>query len=103
MPDLIPDQLFRYLPAHRVLICLRCQYAVQPGAIARYLKEIHRIHRARRRPFLEYVSRFQLAALEDVVLPDATQFPVPFLPVQDGFACRFDDGGLDISASWRSA
>ena len=85
-----PSQLLRYLPAHQVLICLQCQYAIQPGAISRHLKEIHLLQHAQRQLFLEYASQFELAQPNEVRLPDDTQFPVPFLPVQNGLACRFN-------------
>ncbi|KAL4879189.1 hypothetical protein BJY04DRAFT_220309 [Aspergillus karnatakaensis] len=84
-----PETLFRYLPAHRVLICHPCQYAVQPRAVIRHLNEIHRLNHAQRKPFLDYASQFPLAAPQDAVLPNETQFPVPFLPVLNGVACQF--------------
>lgn len=84
-----PSQLLHYLPTYRVLICLRCNYAIQPGAVARHLKEIHHLHHLSRRPFVDYASGFKLSQPSDVVLPDGTQFPVPLLPVQNGLACSF--------------
>ncbi|CAG8904544.1 unnamed protein product [Penicillium egyptiacum] len=84
-----PSQLLHYLPTYRVLICLRCSYAIQPGAVARHLKEIHHLHHLSRRPFVDYASGFELSQPSDVVLPDETQFPVPLLPVQNGLACSF--------------
>lgn len=88
-----PVQLLRYLPAHRVLICLHCHYAIQPGAIVRHLKEIHHLKRLRRRAFVEYASQFELADLDSIILPDETQFPVDSLPIHDGLACRFEGCG----------
>ncbi|KAJ9251976.1 transcriptional regulator family: Fungal Specific TF [Paecilomyces variotii] len=88
-PDLAPDNLFRYLPLHRVLICLPCQHAVQPSAVMRHLKEIHHLNHAQRKPFMEYASKFAIAGPQDVVPPDESHFPVPFLPVLNGLSCRF--------------
>lgn len=85
-----PVQLLRYLPVHRVLICLHCHYAIQPGAIVRHLKEIHHLKRLRRRAFVEYASQFELADIDSIILPDETQFPVDSLPLHDGLACRFE-------------
>ncbi|EAW06578.1 uncharacterized protein ACLA_082690 [Aspergillus clavatus NRRL 1] len=85
-----PSQLLHYLPTYQVLICLRCRYAIQPGAVVRHLKEIHYVHRSARQAFVEYASEFELAQPNDVVLPDEAQFPVPLLPVQDGIACCFE-------------
>ncbi|KAJ5783894.1 transcriptional regulator family: Fungal Specific TF [Penicillium psychrosexuale] len=86
---LTPPELLHYLPTYRVLICRRCSYAIQPGAVARHLKEIHHLHHSSRRAFIDYASRFELTQPNDVVLPDETQFPVPLLPVQNGLACSF--------------
>lgn len=88
-----PAELLRYLPAHKVVICRTCQYAVQPHAIPRHLKDIHHIHRGRRRPFMQYVSRLELGKPEDVIESKITQFPVPLLPVQDGLRCRSEGCG----------
>lgn len=88
-----PFQLLRYLPVHRVLICLHCRYAIQPGAIVRHLKEIHHLKRLRRRAFVEYASQFKLADIDSIILPDETQFPVDSLPIHDGLACRFEGCG----------
>ncbi|OJJ43664.1 hypothetical protein ASPZODRAFT_136116 [Penicilliopsis zonata CBS 506.65] len=84
-----PQDLLKYLPDHRVLVCMQCRYAIQPNAVARHLKEIHHIHRGDRRPFVEYAGQFDLADPAKVVYPDLTQFPVPVLPVENGVACRF--------------
>ncbi|KAJ5598043.1 transcriptional regulator family: Fungal Specific TF [Penicillium hordei] len=89
----VPVQLLRYIPVHRVLICLHCRYAIQPGAIVRHLKEIHHLKRLRRRAFVEYASQFELADIGSIILPDETQFPVDSLPILDGLACRFEGCG----------
>ncbi|KGO73178.1 Protein of unknown function DUF3505 [Penicillium italicum] len=85
-----PSDLLQYLPTYQVLICLRCRYAIQPGAVGRHLKEIHEFHRSSRQAFIKYASEFKLAQPNDVVSPDADQFPVPLLPVQGGMACCHD-------------
>ncbi|PYI26452.1 hypothetical protein BP00DRAFT_439969 [Aspergillus indologenus CBS 114.80] len=96
-----PSQLLSYLSTYKVLVCLRCRYAIQPGAIARHLKEIHRLHRATRRTFVAFASELELAQPHDVVLPDESQFPVPFLPIQEGLACRFEYCGYLCASSKR--
>jgi hypothetical protein len=63
--DIKPFELLRYLPTYRVVVCGTCQYAVQPKAIARHLKDIHHIHRGRRRPFMKYVSELRLDEVEE--------------------------------------
>ncbi|KAG0649822.1 Orsellinic acid biosynthesis cluster [Hyphodiscus hymeniophilus] len=85
-PD--PAELFRYLPSYKVVVCVTCQYAVQPHAIPRHLKDIHHIHRGRRRPFMQYISKLELGDPEDVIESKIYEFPVPIIPVQDGLACQ---------------
>ena len=87
-----PDQLLLHDPKYTVLICRECRYAIQPTGIARHLKEIHKIHRSRRRPYMDYVSRFQLADPQDVLKAQVAEFPVQYLPVLDGLRCRGADG-----------
>ncbi|RAK71703.1 uncharacterized protein BO72DRAFT_473050 [Aspergillus fijiensis CBS 313.89] len=96
-----PSQLLSYLPTYRVLVCLRCRYAIQPGAIARHLKEIHYLSRATRRTFVAFAAEFELAQPQDIVLPDESQFPVPFLSIQEGLACRFERCGYLCATSKR--
>ncbi|KAH8597516.1 hypothetical protein B0O99DRAFT_592669 [Bisporella sp. PMI_857] len=81
------SQLLKYLSTHRVLICKECRYAIQPSAISRHLKELHRIYRSDRQEFMEYAQSLDLADPGDVVLPKPHEAPVPFLPTQSGFAC----------------
>ncbi|KAK9351547.1 hypothetical protein V1523DRAFT_398221 [Lipomyces doorenjongii] len=83
-----PTQLLHYLPSFQVVVCTSCRYAIQPNAISRHLKEIHHIYRSRRRPFIEYVSSLPLKEPQDVILPKAHEFPVPYLPVEQGFMCE---------------
>lgn len=82
-----PPQLLKYVPAHRILICMACQYALQPLAISRHLKDYHQIRRGTRRPFMRYVASFDLQEPENVAIPSTLEDPVPFLPVVNGFAC----------------
>ncbi|KAH9222172.1 hypothetical protein DL95DRAFT_286434 [Leptodontidium sp. 2 PMI_412] len=91
-PDPLPSQLLHYLPGHKALICSTCHYAIQPTAISRHLKDIHQIHRARRRPFMSYVSTLDLAPPEQVIdlQTKLKIFPVPGLPVVEGLMCRYE-------------
>ncbi|KAL4867802.1 hypothetical protein BDV12DRAFT_209519, partial [Aspergillus spectabilis] len=87
--DLAPAELLKYLPDYEVVICTACSYAVQPKAVSRHLKEIHRVLRSRRRKFDLYVTGLRLRDPQDVEPPsDPGQFPVPYLPVEPGFRCR---------------
>ncbi|KAH8660799.1 hypothetical protein BGZ60DRAFT_456111 [Tricladium varicosporioides] len=83
-----PQQLLHYLPTYKVVICSACQYAIQPAAIARHLKEIHNIQRSNRKPYMHYISSFELDEAEKVRCLEPIEFPVPELPVQDGLRCE---------------
>ncbi|KAM5377528.1 hypothetical protein ACJZ2D_004897 [Fusarium nematophilum] len=82
-----PGKMLRYHPEYRVLVCQKCQYALQPQAINRHLKEIHKIFRSARHPYAAYAAIFDLAKPEDVIKAEVVEFPVPFLPVFDGLQC----------------
>ncbi|TVY15499.1 Orsellinic acid/F9775 biosynthesis cluster protein D, partial [Lachnellula arida] len=87
----LPEELLQYLPPYRVVVCTACRYAIQPKAIARHLKETHRIKSAERQSFLQYVGRYELAQHELVMQYTPGQFPVPLLPVRNGLQCRWED------------
>ena len=84
-----PADLLRYNKDHQVLICSSCEYAIQPRAVARHLKEIHGIRRNRRRPYAHHVAGLRLSHPRQVLGAPLSedQFPVPGLPVSDGLQC----------------
>lgn len=86
--DTRPEDLLQYLASYRAVVCTSCKYAIQPSAITGHLNDIHRIHHTRRRPFMQYVSRLDLAPPEVVLKTEILEFPVPVLPVQDGWKCE---------------
>ncbi|KAJ0421493.1 hypothetical protein BJY00DRAFT_109623 [Aspergillus carlsbadensis] len=86
---LSPPELLKYLPDYGVVICTPCRYAVQPQAISRHLKEIHRILRSHRRKYTAYIAGLSLRQPQDVVPPrNPLDFPVRYLPVEPGFRCK---------------
>ncbi|KAH7374072.1 hypothetical protein BKA64DRAFT_586525 [Cadophora sp. MPI-SDFR-AT-0126] len=87
VPTSRQSRLLTYLPHYRVLICKECQYAIQPLAVSRHLKELHGICRSDREGFMAYTRSLNLANPKDVPLPKYDATPVPFLPTQRGFAC----------------
>ncbi|PMD12379.1 hypothetical protein NA56DRAFT_652540 [Hyaloscypha hepaticicola] len=87
---LSPSDLLHYIPAHRVLICKECRYAIQPSAISRHLKDLHKIYRSDRSELLEYTKKLDLADPADVVLPLPNEAPVPLLPTESGLVCARD-------------
>lgn len=83
-----PQDLLLFNQAHRVVICTTCEYAIQPAAIARHLKEIHAIHRHHRRPYTEYAAGLDLRDPSELLCdPFTGDFPVPGLPTTSGFQC----------------
>jgi hypothetical protein len=87
----LPEELLQYLAPYRVVVCTACRYAIQPKAIARHLKEIHRIKSSDRQAFLQHVGRYQLAEHRLVMQYIPAEFPVPLLPVRSGLQCRSED------------
>jgi hypothetical protein len=85
-----PRHLLHYLPEHRVLVCRECQYAIQPSAISRHLKDLHRIYRSKRQEFMNYANGFDLADPKDVSLPKPKGEPVPGLTITSGLVCGVD-------------
>lgn len=81
--------LFHYLEAHQVLICISCRYAVQPTAIIRHLKDIHHLSSNKRRQLVKYKDTLRLKNPEDVHPPFPQDFPVPYLPIEKGWQCQF--------------
>jgi hypothetical protein len=92
MPEaaLSPTDLLHYIPAHRVLVCKECRYAIQPSAISRHLKDLHKIFRSDRSHLVEYTKKLDLADPADVVLPPPHEAPVPLLPIESGLSCARD-------------
>ncbi len=81
------EQLLHYMPAHNVLVCKQCSYAIQPSAISRHLKERHHVYREHRQKMLKYAEALNLAEPADVSLPLPGDAPLPFLTIESGFAC----------------
>lgn len=88
-----PSQLLESMPLHHVVVCTECLYAIPPSAVSRHLKDIHKIGRARRRQFLDFVASLTLKDPRDVAIPKGDQFPVAILPILDGVQCRFPGCG----------
>ncbi|KAK3385819.1 hypothetical protein B0H63DRAFT_187843 [Podospora didyma] len=85
------ETLLHHLPAHHVLICTQCRYAIQPLAVSRHLKEIHHIYRSHRQGLVDYAKGLHLVDPADAVLPLPHEAPIPLLPTENGLACARDD------------
>ncbi|KAJ5314127.1 Cutinase [Penicillium atrosanguineum] len=83
-----PEKLLHYCATHQVLICTACRYAVQPAAIPRHLKDIHHIQSNQRRPFIAYANTLKLKKPEEVEPPRPGQFPLRYLPLEQGWRCE---------------
>lgn len=97
-----PKDLLQYNKRYQIVICTACQYAIQPAAIARHLKETHAIHRHHRRPYTDYVATLPLSHPSQLidkgtsarqVVSEDDDFPVPGLPVISGLQCLSPDCG----------
>ncbi|CAH0058480.1 unnamed protein product [Clonostachys solani] len=89
-----PQELLYYNKRHQIIICTSCQYAIQPTALDRHLKEIHALHRHRRQPYTDYAARLPLkhpsellGTRSSIILGEDEDFPVPGLPVISGLQC----------------
>ncbi|KAI9771734.1 MAG: hypothetical protein M1839_002748 [Geoglossum umbratile] len=92
MPSPLPQgDIFRYLPDHRILVCVPCGYVVQPQSITSHLqkKEHHDLSLKDRRALRTYALSHDLTKLEDVKVPDAGAMPLPGLRLMNGYACGF--------------
>jgi len=86
---------FEVIATFRVLICIKCQYAVVPCQVEGHLRKHHRsLSLQQRRTIIgEVESISDIARLEtEVIYPGTEQCPVEHLPVFfDGFGCLFRD------------
>jgi hypothetical protein len=87
----LPAGLLQYLSPYKVLVCTSCRYAVQPKAITRHLRDIHRLKHSDRQSMMQYVKKFELADHEVVMQYTPVEFPVPLLPVHSGLQCSSKD------------
>ena len=87
-----PNRLvnLRHLPEYRVLLCATCSHCVLLGALDRHLKDIHGVPRADRKVYIDEAQALDLAELDEVQYPEATQPPIRGLPVLDGYACTVE-------------
>ncbi|KAJ5601791.1 hypothetical protein N7510_011325 [Penicillium lagena] len=99
--SLLPEKLLHYCPAHQVLICTTCHYAVQPAAIPRHLKDIHHIRSNQRRPFITYAKTLKLKSPEEVRSIQPKEFPLPYLPLEQGWCCEAQGCGYLCASTKR--
>ncbi|KAF4960056.1 hypothetical protein FSARC_10551 [Fusarium sarcochroum] len=66
-PQPAQKALLDYNADFQVVICTTCQYAIQPRAITRHLKEIHGLPSRLRRPYLQYTADLHLSEPSQVL------------------------------------
>lgn len=86
-----PQDLFRYYSTYQVLICTSCRYALSPGGVARHMKDIHHLPHEQRRPYTLFASNLRIRDPEKVVNPHEKDFPIPHLPLEQGWKCQSCD------------
>jgi hypothetical protein len=87
-----PSDMLHYNPAHRVLICRECQYAIQKSAVSSHLLR-HKIYRNERQRLLSYVAGLELLEPESVSLPTAGSLAIEGLSIVPGYCCVQDACG----------
>ena len=80
------NDLLRYNPAHKILICSDCQYAIQKSALESHLLR-HKIYRGDRQRLLSSIEQLDLLDPDEVSLPALGSPAVDLIPVLSGFCC----------------
>lgn len=95
-----PNDLLHYNPHHNVLICQKCQYAIQKSALESHLLK-HKIYREERQNLLSTISRLDLLEPEEVPLPTPESPPIDGLPILHGYRCSVHGGGTLFASERR--
>ncbi|KAI4160161.1 MAG: hypothetical protein LQ342_005950 [Letrouitia transgressa] len=89
--------LLEYNSKYSLLICRKCQYAVQKNALESHLLR-HKIYRGDRQRLLSSIARLDLLEPHHVPLPAPGSPPVDALPILSGYCCTAE-GCLHLTAS----
>ncbi|OQV08772.1 Fungal specific transcription factor domain-containing protein [Cladophialophora immunda] len=82
------NTLLTYVPDYGLVICKRCEFAIQPRALSSHLLR-HHIYRSERRQLLERISRLKLLNPAEVNTPPAGISALPYLQVSEGYRCSY--------------
>jgi len=89
-------RVFKHLPDQQVIVCIECQYCIQPDQIKGHLSTNHNgIPNQVRKAIQEFVKTLDNVAYQkgDVVYPDPDSVPIPELPIYDnGLVCMSELG-----------
>ncbi|KAL9609952.1 MAG: hypothetical protein Q9167_005304 [Letrouitia subvulpina] len=78
--------LLEYNSKYSLLICRKCQYAIQKNALESHLLR-HKIYRGDRKRLLSSITRLDLLEPHDVPLPAPGSPPIDGLPILSGYCC----------------
>jgi len=79
-------ELLEYNPNYSLLICRKCQYAIQKNALESHLLR-HKIYRGDRQRLLSSIAQFDLLEPHHVPLPAPGSPPIDALPTLSGYRC----------------
>ena len=92
--------LLEYDGRYGVLICRKCQYAIQKSALRSHLLR-HKIYRDERQRLLSSIAQFDLFEPHHVPLPTPASPPIDALPIISGYRCAADGCGNLCASSKR--
>jgi hypothetical protein len=86
------DAYVTYNAPYKVLICRQHKYAVPPDAILRHFRDCHHgIPLPTRQAIFNYSRTLDLAAPEDIVIPQDAVERIKELGITEGFQCVYND------------
>ena len=92
MAQPIPQELAQLVALNiefKVLICIRCKFAVAPSAIVRHLRDQHKTDIKLRKQVDEYIREFPFVYDHiTIILPSDKSVPQPIIPIVDGVQCQ---------------
>jgi Orsellinic acid/F9775 biosynthesis cluster protein D len=84
------EQHLLYIPLHRVVVCLLCQYCIRPNGTYEHLRRWHKdMTRQARKELEDYCSGLALAEPRDVTNP-MDKVMIASLKLYDGNKCSID-------------
>ncbi|CAG8958180.1 hypothetical protein HYFRA_00000532 [Hymenoscyphus fraxineus] len=94
------QDMLEYDAQYGVLICRKCQYAIQKSAVESHLLR-HKIYWEERQKLMSSISQHNVFEPHEVPLPASDSSPIDGLPVLIGFRCSVDGCGSLFASSKR--
>jgi hypothetical protein len=87
------DCPLRYLPDHKVIVCISCSYCIQSNGIELHFQRLHKLVPLKiRKQWVQHVKETMdiehVLKPDEVIIPVRTSGPVPELQLVHGFECR---------------